>query len=240
MLQLKNVYVSYGNIEVLHGINIEVKEGEIVTIIGANGAGKSTTLKSVAGLVGKRKNSEIIFNGENITNMAAEKIVAKGISLSPEGRRIFPDMTVMENLEMGAYIRNKDKAGMEKSMKFVFEMFPRLDERRKQSGKTLSGGEQQMLAIARALMARPKLLMLDEPSTGLAPLVIKDIFASIKKVNQTEGTTVLLVEQNAKIALATANRGYVLKNGDIVMEDEASALMANPDIRAAYLGEKKQ
>ena len=240
MLQLKNVFVSYGNIEVLHGINIEVKEGEIVTIIGANGAGKSTTLKSIAGLVGKRKNSEIIFNGENITNMAAEKIVAKGISLSPEGRRIFPDMTVMENLEMGAYIRNKDKAGIAKSMKFVFDMFPRLDERRKQSGKTLSGGEQQMLAIARALMARPKLLMLDEPSTGLAPLVIKDIFASIKKVNQTEGTTVLLVEQNAKIALATANRGYVLKNGDIVMEDEASALMANPDIRAAYLGEKKQ
>ena len=240
MLQLKNVYVSYGNIEVLHGINIEVKEGEIVTIIGANGAGKSTTLKSIAGLVGKRKNSEIIFNGENITNTPAEKIVAKGISLSPEGRRIFPDMTVMENLEMGAYIRHSDKAGIEKTMKFVFDMFPRLDERRKQSGKTLSGGEQQMLAIARALMAKPKLLMLDEPSTGLAPLVIKDIFHSIKRVNQTEGTTVLLVEQNAKIALATADRGYVLKNGDIVMEDEASALMANPDIRAAYLGEKKQ
>ncbi len=240
MLQLNNVFVSYGNIEVLHGINIEVKEGEIVTIIGANGAGKSTTLKSIAGLVGKRKNSEIIFDGENITNLAAEKIVAKGISLSPEGRRIFPDMTVMENLEMGAYVRNKDKAGIEQTMKFVFDMFPRLDERRKQSGKTLSGGEQQMLAIARALMAKPKLLMLDEPSTGLAPLVIKDIFQSIKRVNQTEGTTVLLVEQNAKIALATADRGYVLKNGDIIMEDEASALMANPDIRAAYLGEKKQ
>ncbi len=240
MLQLRNIYVSYGNIEVLHGINIEVKEGEIVTIIGANGAGKSTTLKSIAGLVGKKKNSEIIFNGENITNLAAEKIVAKGISLSPEGRRIFPDMTVMENLEMGAYVRHSDKAGIEQSMKFVFDMFPRLDERRKQSGKTLSGGEQQMLAIARALMAKPKLLMLDEPSTGLAPLVIKDIFESIKRVNQSEGTTVLLVEQNAKIALATADRGYVLKNGDIVMEDEASALMANPDIRAAYLGEKKQ
>ncbi len=240
MLQLKNVYVSYGNIEVLHGINIEVKEGEIVTIIGANGAGKSTTLKSIAGLVGKKKESEIIFDGENITNTSAEKIVGKGISLSPEGRRIFPDMTVMENLEMGAYVRRSDKAGIEKTMKFVFDMFPRLDERRKQSGKTLSGGEQQMLAIARALMAKPKLLMLDEPSTGLAPLVIKDIFESIKRVNQTEGTTVLLVEQNAKIALATADRGYVLKNGDIIMEDEASALMANPDIRAAYLGEKKQ
>ena len=238
MLQLRNVFVSYGNIEVLHGINIDVNEGEIVTIIGANGAGKSTTLKSIAGLVGKRKNSEIIFNGENITHTHAEKIVAKGISLSPEGRRIFPDMTVMENLEMGAYIRHKDKAGIEKTMKFVFEMFPRLDERRKQSGKTLSGGEQQMLAIARALMAKPKLLMLDEPSTGLAPLVIKDIFESIKRVNQTEGTTVLLVEQNAKIALATADRGYVLKNGDIVMEDDAAALMSNPDIRAAYLGEK--
>ena len=240
MLQLKNVYVSYGNIEVLHGINIEVKEGEIVTIIGANGAGKSTTLKSIAGLVGKKKNSEIIFNGENITNTAAEKIVAKGISLSPEGRRIFPDMKVRENLEMGAYVRRSDKGGIEQTMKFVFDMFPRLDERRKQSGKTLSGGEQQMLAIARALMAKPKLLMLDEPSTGLAPLVIKDIFESIKRVNQAEGTTVLLVEQNAKIALATADRGYVLKNGDIIMEDEASALMANPDIRAAYLGEKKQ
>ncbi len=240
MLQLKNVFVSYGNIEVLHGINIEVKEGEIVTIIGANGAGKSTTLKAIAGLVGKKKNSEIIFNGENITGLAAEKIVSRGISLSPEGRRIFPDMTVMENLEMGAYVRNKDKAGIEKTMKFVFDMFPRLDERRKQSGKTLSGGEQQMLAIARALMAKPKLLMLDEPSTGLAPLVIKDIFESIKRVNQSEGTTVLLVEQNAKIALATADRGYVLKNGDIVMEDNAAALMANPDIRAAYLGEKKQ
>ena len=238
LLELKNVYVSYGNIEVLHGINIHVEEGEIVTIIGANGAGKSTTLKAISGLVGKRKNSEIIFDGENITSTAAEKIVAKGISLSPEGRRIFPDMTVMENLEMGAYIRSKDKAGIQETMESVFAMFPRLDERRKQPGKLLSGGEQQMLAIARALMSKPKLLMLDEPSTGLAPLVVKDIFRIIKNINQTQGTTVLLVEQNAKIALATADRGYVLKNGDIVMEDKASALMSNPDIRAAYLGEK--
>ena len=238
LLELKNVYVSYGNIEVLHGINIHVEEGEIVTIIGANGAGKSTTLKAISGLVGKRKNSEIIFDGENITSTAAEKIVAKGISLSPEGRRIFPDMTVMENLEMGAYIRSKDKAGIQETMESVFAMFPRLDERRKQPGKLLSGGEQQMLAIARALMSNPKLLMLDEPSTGLAPLVVKDIFRIIKNINQTQGTTVLLVEQNAKIALATADRGYVLKNGDIVMEDKASALMSNPDIRAAYLGEK--
>ncbi len=239
MLQLKNVYVSYGNIEVLHGINIEVKEGEIVTIIGANGAGKSTTLKAITGIVPKKRESEIIFNGENITKTAAEKIVGKGISLSPEGRRIFPDMTVVENLEMGAYLRSKDKAGIKKSMDFVFEMFPRLEERRNQSGKTLSGGEQQMLAIARALMSKPKMLMLDEPSTGLAPLIVKDIFASIKKINQSEGTTVLLVEQNAKIALRTADRGYVLKNGNIVMEDKADALMANPDIRAAYLGEVK-
>ena len=239
MLQLKNVYVSYGNIEVLHGINIEVKEGEIVTIIGANGAGKSTTLKAITGIVPKKGASEILFNGENITKTAAEKIVGKGISLSPEGRRIFPDMTVIENLEMGAYLRSKDKAGVKKTMDFVFEMFPRLEERRHQSGKTLSGGEQQMLAIARALMSKPKLLMLDEPSTGLAPLIVKDIFASIKKINQSEGTTVLLVEQNAKIALRTADRGYVLKNGNIVMEDKAEALMANPDIRAAYLGDVK-
>ncbi len=239
MLQLKNVYVSYGNIEVLHGINIEVREGEIVTIIGANGAGKSTTLKAITGIVPKKKESEIIFNNENITKTAAEKIVGKGISLSPEGRRIFPDMTVVENLEMGAYLRSKDKAGVNKSMNFVFEMFPRLEERRNQSGKTLSGGEQQMLAIARALMSRPKMLMLDEPSTGLAPLIVKDIFASIKKINRTEGTTVLLVEQNAKIALRTADRGYVLKNGNIIMEDRAESLMANPDIRAAYLGEIK-
>lgn len=239
MLQLKNVYVSYGNIEVLHGINIEVKEGEIVTIIGANGAGKSTTLKAITGIVPKKGASEILFNGENITKTAAEKIVGKGISLSPEGRRIFPDMTVIENLEMGAYLRSKDKAGVKKTMDFVFEMFPRLEERRHQSGKTLSGGEQQMLAIARALMSKPKLLMLDEPSTGLAPLIVKDIFASIKKINRSEGTTVLLVEQNAKIALRTADRGYVLKNGNIVMEDNAETLMANPDIRAAYLGDVK-
>ena len=239
MLQLKNVYVSYGNIEVLHGINIEVKEGEIVTIIGANGAGKSTTLKAITGIVPKKGASEILFNGENITKTAAEKIVGKGISLSPEGRRIFPDMTVVENLEMGAYLRSKDKAGVKKTMDFVFEMFPRLEERRNQSGKTLSGGEQQMLAIARALMSKPKLLMLDEPSTGLAPLIVKDIFASIKKINRSEGTTVLLVEQNAKIALRTADRGYVLKNGNIVMEDNAETLMANPDIRAAYLGDVK-
>ena len=236
MLQLKNVYVSYGNIEVLHGINIEVKEGEIVTIIGANGAGKSTTLKSIAGLVGKKKNSEIIFNGENITHTQAEKIVAKGISLSPEGRRIFPDMTVMENLEMGAYIRHSDKAGIEQTMKFVFEMFPRLDERRKQSGKTLSGGEQQMLAVGRALMSRPKLMMMDEPSLGLAPLVVRGIFDIIREINR-QGVTVLLIEQNANMALKTADLAYVLETGEITLKGTGAELLTNEAVKRAYLGE---
>jgi len=236
MLKLENVFVNYANIQVLHGINIEVTAGEIVTIIGANGAGKSTTLKAISGLIPKTLNSSIQFLDENITSLQAEKIVEKGISLAPEGRRIFPDLTVTENLEMGAYLRTKDKEGVKNDMKDVFNMFPRLEERKKQSGKTLSGGEQQMLAIARALMARPKLLMLDEPSTGLAPLIVKDIFEIIKQVNK-KGTTVLLVEQNAKIALSVADRGYVLKNGNIVMEDTGKNLLKNEMIRAAYLGE---
>jgi len=220
----------------LHGINIEVNEGEIVTIIGANGAGKSTTLKAIAGLVTKTRNSSIKFMGEDITNLPPEKIVAKGISLAPEGRRIFPDLTVLENLEMGAYLRAKDKQGVKKDMESIFEMFPILEQRRNQSGKTLSGGEQQMLAIARALMANPKLLMLDEPSTGLAPLIIKDIFGIIKQVNE-RGTTVLLVEQNSKIALGIADRGYVLKNGVVVLQDTCANLMKNEEIKKAYLGE---
>ncbi|GAP39853.1 amino acid/amide ABC transporter ATP-binding protein 2, HAAT family [Flexilinea flocculi] len=236
MLKLENVFVNYANIQVLHGINIEVKAGEIVTIIGANGAGKSTTLKAISGLIPKTLNSSIKFLDEDITSLQAEKVVERGISLSPEGRRIFPDLTVTENLEMGAYLRAKDKEGVKNDMKEVFTMFPRLEERKKQSGKTLSGGEQQMLAIARALMAKPKLLMLDEPSTGLAPLIVKDIFEIIKQVNK-KGTTVLLVEQNAKIALSVADRGYVLKNGNIVMEDTGKNLLKNELIRAAYLGE---
>jgi len=236
MLSLENIYVNYGSIQVLHGINIEVNEGEIVTIIGANGAGKSTTLKAIAGLVTKTRNSSIKFMGEDITNLSPEKIVAKGISLAPEGRRIFPDLTVLENLEMGAYLRAKDKAGVRKDLESIFEMFPILEQRRNQSGKTLSGGEQQMLAIARALMANPKLLMLDEPSTGLAPLIIKDIFGIIKQVNE-KGTTVLLVEQNSKIALGIADRGYVLKNGVVVLQDTCENLMKNEEIKKAYLGE---
>lgn len=237
MLQLENVRVSYGSIEVLHGINIHVDQGEIVTIIGANGAGKSTTLRAISGLNPKMPGSSITFEGTELCGMNAEKVVAKGISLVPEGRRIFPDLTVLENLEMGAFLQMKDKEFVKKAMGEVFEMFPRLDERKKQMGKTLSGGELQMLAVARALMAKPKLLMLDEPSTGLAPLVVKGIFDILKNIRST-GTTVLLVEQNAKMALGIADRGYVLKNGSIVMEDTGKALLTNDEIRKAYLGEK--
>lgn len=238
MLELKNVHVSYGSIEVLHGIDIHVEKNEIVTIIGANGAGKSTTLKAIAGLIPKHKGSSIVYNGTDITPLSAEVIVSKKLSLVPEGRRIFPDMTVTENLEMGAYLRSKDKAGIQKSLQEVYELFPRLEERKKQMSKTLSGGELQMLAVARALMAKPDMIMLDEPSTGLAPLVIKSIFEIIKNVRDT-GTTVLLVEQNAKMALGIADRGYVLKNGRIVMEDTGRNLLTNDDVRKAYLGEKQ-
>lgn len=237
MLKLNDVHVAYGSMEVLHGINIEVKKGEIVTIIGANGAGKTTTLRSIAGILPKKKGSQILLDGKDITTMGAEKIVAEGMALSPEGRHIFPDLTVQENLEMGAYLRYKDKEGIARDLAEVFRMFPRLEERKKQLGKTLSGGEQQMLAIARALMSDPKVLMLDEPSTGLAPLVIKEIFQIVKRLNQEKGLTVLLVEQNAKMALGVADRGYVLKNGTIVMEDTGVNLLNDDSIRAAYLGE---
>ena len=183
--------------------------------------------------------SKILLDGKDITNMGAEKIVAEGMALSPEGRHIFPDLTVQDNLEMGAYLRHKDKEGVAKDMQEIFEMFPRLEERRKQLGKTLSGGEQQMLAIARALMSNPKILMLDEPSTGLAPLVVKEIFRIVKRLNEERGLTVLLVEQNAKMALAVADRGYVLKNGEIVMSDTGANLLNDDSIRAAYLGYKE-
>ena len=235
MLELRNVHVSYGSIEVLHGIDIHVEKNEIVTIIGANGAGKSTTLKAISGMIPKQKGSTIIYNGAQIAALGAEQVVSKGLSLVPEGRRIFPDMTVTENLEMGAYLRHKDKPGIQKSMQEVFELFPRLEERRKQLGKTLSGGEQQMLAVARALMAKPDLIMLDEPSTGLAPLVIKGIFDIIKSVRDS-GTTVLLVEQNAKMALAVSDRAYVLETGTISMEGPAAELAADDRVRKAYLG----
>lgn len=238
MLKLQNLYVSYDTIEVLHGININVEEGEIVAIIGANGAGKTTTLRAISGLIKTSNGSNIEFLGRKTNNIKASDIVKTGLSLVPEGRKIFPDMTVLENLEMGAFLHRKDLAEVKKNMNYVFKYFPRLEERKKQIGKTLSGGELQMLAIGRALMSRPKLLMLDEPSTGLAPMIIKDIFAILKEINE-EGTSVLLVEQNAKMTLGIADRAYVLKNGAIVMEDTGKNLLKNEEIRLAYLGEKK-
>ena len=237
MLKLENVTASYDTIKVLHDISLHVESGEIVTIIGANGAGKSTTLRTIAGLLKTAPQSAITFIGERIENLGANKVVRAGISLVPEGRRIFPDLTVLENLEMGAYLHRKEKEVIQSDLASMYKLFPRLEERKKQQGKTLSGGELQMLAVARALMTRPKLLMLDEPSTGLAPLIVKDIFNILKEIRD-QGTTVLLVEQNAKMALAIADRGYVLKNGAIVMEDTGANLLGNAEVRKAYLGEK--
>ncbi|MFA9379507.1 MAG: ABC transporter ATP-binding protein [Acetanaerobacterium sp.] len=237
MLTLTNVTAAYTNLEVLHSVSIEVNEGEIVTIIGANGAGKSTTLKAISGLLAKKKGSVIRFDGRDITTLGTEKIVSIGLALVPEGRRVFPDMSVLDNLEMGAYLRHKDRPGVEKDLELVYSLFPILKERKKQLSKTLSGGEQQMLAIARSLMSNPKLLMLDEPSTGLAPLVVQEIFRIIKRLNSERGITVLLVEQNAKMALSVADRGYVLKNGEIILSDTGANLLDNQSIREAYLGE---
>lgn len=237
MLELKNVSASYGRIEVLHNISINVKEGEIVTIIGANGAGKTTTLRTISGLLNPSKDSEIIFMGKRIDQLGADKVVAAGLALVPEGRRVFPKLSVLENLEMGAYLRKKDKEGVLNDLKKVYELFPRLEERKKQRAITLSGGEQQMLAVGRALMTKPTLMMLDEPSMGLAPLIVQDIFNTIKRINKEEGTTILLVEQNAKMALAAADHGYVLRNGEITLHDTGQALLHNEEVRKAYLGE---
>ena len=234
MLELKNVETFYGNIQALKSISMEIAEGEIVTLIGANGAGKSTTLMSICGLVPPRR-GEIYFQGAPIHGMAPNAIVSLGISQVPEGRRIFPHLSVTENLDMGAFLR-KDKADIKRDMDYIFELFPILAERRHQPGGTLSGGEQQMLAISRALMARPRLLLLDEPSLGLAPLVVKRIFDIIHKINNENKTTVFLVEQNANLALKTAHRGYVMENGRIIMADAAENLLANEDVRKAYLG----
>lgn len=237
MLELKNVCASYGRIEVLHNININVEEGEIVTIIGANGAGKTTTLRTISGLLNPSKDSQITFMGNRIDQLGADKIVGQGLALVPEGRRVFPKLSVLENLEMGAFLRKKDKEGVIEDIKKVYRLFPRLEERKKQRASTLSGGEQQMLAVARALMTKPKLMMLDEPSMGLAPLIVQDIFNIVKRINKEEGTTILLVEQNAKMALAAADHGYVLKNGEIVMYDTGQSLLHNEEVRKAYLGE---
>ena len=233
MLDVKDINVYYGAIHAIKGISLSVEEGEIVTLIGANGAGKSTTLRTISGLL-KPKTGEIKFLGNNIAGMPAHKIVREGISQVPEGRRIFAEMTVLENLELGAFTRdNKDE--IQSDMQMVFKRFPRLEERKTQLAGTLSGGEQQMLAMGRALMSRPKLLLLDEPSMGLAPLLIKEIFNIIVDINKT-GTTVLLVEQNANMALSIANRAYVLETGRITISGDAKKLAASEDIRKAYLG----
>ena len=233
MLTIDNINVYYGAIHALKGISVSVNEGEIVTLIGANGAGKSTTLRTVSGLL-KPKSGKILFEGQNIAGMAAQSIVRLGISQVPEGRRIFANMSVLENLELGAYIRN-DKSEIPKDMQTVFDRFPRLAERRQQLAGTLSGGEQQMLAMGRALMSRPRLLLLDEPSMGLAPLLVKEIFSIIKEINEG-GTTVLLVEQNANMALSIAHKAYVLETGRITLAGTAKELSESEAVRKAYLG----
>ena len=233
MLEINDINVYYGAIHAIKGISLNVNEGEIVTLIGANGAGKSTTLRTISGLL-KPKTGSIKFLDKDIAGMSAHKIVHEGISQVPEGRKIFAEMTVLENLELGAFIRN-DKDEIAKDFKMVFGRFPRLEERKLQMAGTLSGGEQQMLAMGRALMSRPKLLLLDEPSMGLAPLLIKEIFNIIVDINKT-GTTVLLVEQNANMALSIANRAYVLETGRITISGDAKELAASEDIRKAYLG----
>ena len=233
MLKIDNIHVYYGAIHALKGVSLEVHKGEIVTLIGANGAGKSTTLRTVSGLLAP-KSGAITFLGENIAGTPAHEIVKHGISQVPEGRRIFAEMSVQENLELGAFTR-KDKDGVAKDFDLVYRRFPRLEERRKQQAGTLSGGEQQMLAMGRALMSRPKLLLLDEPSMGLAPLLIKEIFSIIEDINR-EGTTVLLVEQNANMALSIAHRAYVMETGRITLQGAAKELAASEDVRKAYLG----
>ncbi len=233
LLELNDVGVHYGRIQALRGINVTVEEGEIVSLIGANGAGKTTTMRAVAGLL-RTSSGSITFEGDDITKLPAHQRVARGISLTPEGRGIFSAMTIMENLDMGAYAR-KDRKEMPQDLERVFDLFPRLKERRTQAGGTLSGGEQQMLAIGRALMARPRLLLLDEPSMGLAPQFIRQIFAIIKQVNE-QGTTVLVVEQNANQALAKAHRAYVLETGEITNSGTGKEMLANPAIKEAYLG----
>lgn len=237
LLKINDINVYYGAIHAIKGISLEVNEGEIVTLIGANGAGKSTTLRTISGLL-KPKTGTIEFEGKNIAGIPAQNIVKAGISQVPEGRRVFAEMTVMENLELGAFIR-KDKAGIAKDLKMVFERFPRLEERKNQDAGTLSGGEQQMLAIGRALMARPRVLLLDEPSLGLAPIIINEIFKELTEINRKLGMAILIVEQNAKKALQLSHRAYVIQTGTIIMEGKSDDLLHNPEIEEAYLGGKK-
>ena len=231
MLKIDNLKVSYGGIEAVKGITFQVPERQIVTLIGANGAGKSTTLRAIAGLV-KPASGRIHLQAEDITGLPPDRIVSKGITLVPEGRRVFPDLTVLENLKIGAYLR---KDSLEDDIKWVYDLFPRLQERSWQAAGTLSGGEQQMLAVGRALMSRPKIIMMDEPSLGLAPIVVKGIFEIIREINK-QGVTVLLIEQNANMALHTADLGYVLETGKITMSGSGQELLANEDVKKAYLG----
>ena len=233
MLKIDNLHVNYGGIQALRGISLEVPDGKIVTLIGANGAGKSTTLRTITGLV-KAASGSIQWNGEELLGKSIDRIISEGIAMSPEGRRVFPDMTVLENLKIGAYLR-KDKAEIEKDIQWVYQLFPRLQERSWQLAGTLSGGEQQMLAVGRALMSRPKLMMLDEPSLGLAPLVVQDIFRIIQEINR-QGVTVLLIEQNANMALKIADLAYVLETGNITMSGTGAELLVNEKVKEAYLG----
>ncbi len=234
MLELRHIDSFYGSIQALRDVSMRVEQGEIITLIGANGAGKTTTLMSICGVVPPR-NGEIIFEGKPIHELSTDQIVALGISQVPEGRLIFPSLTVTENLDMGAFLR-RDRAGIKRDQEYIYELFPILSSRRRQLGGTLSGGEQQMLAISRALMARPRLLLLDEPSLGLAPLIIRQIFEIIEKINKESNTTIFLVEQNANQALKVAHRGYVMENGRITMSDTAAHLLENEDVKKAYLG----
>ncbi len=234
MLEIKNLKVNYGAITALQGISLEVKQGDIVTLIGANGAGKTTTLRAISGLI-KSQGGEVLYQGRNIANMPAHQIVKLGMSHVPEGRMVFANLTVLENLQMGAYLR-KDKDGIQQEMDYVFGVFPRLKERQKQVAGTLSGGEQQMLAIGRALMCKPKFLMLDEPSLGIAPLLVKTIFEKIVEINKQQGISILLVEQNANLALEISRYGYVLETGRIILQDQSASLRQNPQVKSAYLG----
>ena len=234
LLSLKNLHVGYGGIKAVKGIDLEVNEGELVTLIGANGAGKTTTLKAIVGLL-RPTEGTINYDSQNIVALASHRIAARGLVLVPEGRGVFPSLTIEENLQMGAYIRN-DRDAIAADIEHKFQLFPRLKERAKQTAGTLSGGEQQMLAISRALMARPKLLLLDEPSMGLAPIMVQKIFEVVRDVSKS-GMTILLIEQNAKLALQISQRGYVMDGGLITLADESAALLANPKVREAYLGE---
>lgn len=236
MLSIKNLHVSYGGIKALNGINVEVPDGKIVTLIGANGAGKSTLLRTISGLV-RAESGSILFNGKEIVGSPINKICSCGISLVPEGRRVFADLTVQENLRIGAYLR-KDKKQIDSDLEWVYELFPRLKERSWQFAGTLSGGEQQMLAVGRSLMSNPSLMMMDEPSLGLAPLIVNHIFSIIKEINK-KGVTILLIEQNANMALKTADSAYVIETGSIVMQGSGIELLENPVVREAYLGRKK-